>query len=491
MPIPQDILDVRRPKNTVVMAYGKNKDKYAVKQRIGCKRMNGRNVPVNGPTIGHIVNHLYVPCKKLEKSEPDLKDWANVIYCDSLFSGIIGELDAQYDHDVSLKIYCISILRVCYPGIKDCELKEQYDTSFLSEIYPDVALSKNVVSELHELLGKNISRIIAFMRSRVGCVAGNDHLLIDGTLKGDESSVNSLSDFSRKAKKKNSRDISVIYAFDLERKEPICSQCFPGNMLDVTGYSDFIEKNGIKRGIIVADKGFPSSAASAHFLQNPDLHFLNPAKRNSKFSATHDMYSYTGALKGYEGVLYKKEKVNGQNKWLYSYRDQRKASKEEYDYIKHNGDEYSDKDFKERQKIFGTVLLECDLDLSPEDIYFAYSQRWEIEIVMRYYKQACEFDETRVHSDYSVYGSEFVSFLSSVLTYRILNDAEKRKVLEKYTYGKMMSKLRRAKKITLNKTDWELIRINPSEKDMLVELGLLPKEETPKRKRGRPRKSSI
>lgn len=491
MPIPQDILAVKRPINTIVMAYGKNKDKYAVKQRIGCKRKNGKNIPINGPTIGHIENHLYVPCKKFEKNEVDLKDWANVTYCDKLFSNIIDELDTQYDHDISLKIYCISILRVCYPGIKDYELKEQYDTSFLSEIYPCVALSRNIVSDLFGSLGKNISRIIAFMKRRVESISIKDHLLIDGTLKSDESSVNSLSDFSRKAKKKNSRDISIIYAFDLEKKEPICSQCFPGNMLDVTGYSDFIEKNGIKRGIIVADKGFPSSAASTHFSKNPDLHFLNPVKRNSKFSTTHDMYSYNGVLKGYDSVLYKKEKVNGINKWLYSYRDQRKASKEEYDYIKHNSTGYSDKDFKKKQKTFGTVLLECDLDLSPEDVYFAYSQRWEIEIVMRYYKQACELDETRVHTDYSVYGSEFVSFLSSILTYKILNDAEKKRVLEKCTYGKLMSKLKRAKKITLNKTDWELIRINPSEKDMLADLGLFPKEETIKRKRGRPKKSAI
>ena len=61
MPIPQEILAVKRPSNTVVQAYGKNKDRYAVKQRIGCRRVGGRNVPVNGPTVGHIVDGVYVP----------------------------------------------------------------------------------------------------------------------------------------------------------------------------------------------------------------------------------------------------------------------------------------------------------------------------------------------------------------------------------------------------------------------------------------------
>ena len=50
MPIPKEILDVKRPTNTVVVAYGKNKDRYAVRKRVGCKNVNGRHVPINGPT---------------------------------------------------------------------------------------------------------------------------------------------------------------------------------------------------------------------------------------------------------------------------------------------------------------------------------------------------------------------------------------------------------------------------------------------------------
>lgn len=60
MPIPQEILSVKRQKNTIVIAYGKNKNLYAVRQRIGCKSINGRYVPVNGPTIGHILDGRYV-----------------------------------------------------------------------------------------------------------------------------------------------------------------------------------------------------------------------------------------------------------------------------------------------------------------------------------------------------------------------------------------------------------------------------------------------
>ena len=118
--------------------------------------------------------------------------------------------------------------------------------------------------------------------------------------------------------------------------------------------------------------------------------------------------------------------------------------------------------------------------------------RWEIELVMRYYKSACEFDETRVHSDYSVLGTEFIDFLSSLLTFRILRKLDRTSLLEKHTYKKIMSVLKRAKKVRCPKSDWELIKMNPSQIDMLKVLELLPKDpEKPKRKRGRPKKSGL
>lgn len=256
MPIPKEILTVPRPKNSIVIAYGKNKDRYAVRTRVGCRRVNGGNRPVNGPTIGHIVEGKYVPLE--DKAEPqnvsaassiDIKDWAGIVLCGMVFNDILGELEKVYSHDDALKIYAIAILRVCNPGIKDYELKEAYENSFLSETYPGVALSRNTVSKFLNNLGKAYSRIVKFMRNRASAVKADHHLLIDGTLKTDNSVVDTLSNFSRKARVKGSRDISVMYAFDLEAMDPVCSQCFPGNMLDLTVYDN------LKRGQIIIKKG--------------------------------------------------------------------------------------------------------------------------------------------------------------------------------------------------------------------------------------------
>ena len=495
MPIPAHILAVERPVNTVVIAYGKNKDHYAVRQRIGCKYVNGKNHPVNGPTIGHIKDGRFIPIEasNVSESQTDLKDWGNIVFCDGCFKDILESLLEVYSYSDSLKIYAMAILRVCYPGIKDYELKEEYGNSFLSELYPDIALSKNTVSAFLSDLGRTYSKVIQFMRNRTSDIKADHHILIDGTLKSDESEVNTLSDFSRKAKEKGTRDISVLYAFDLEEMEPVCSSCYPGNMLDQTSYEHFLEQNQIRKGLVVGDKGFPLSKSEKLFSDHEDLHFMNPIKRNSKLIGRYGMYEYDGILKDREGITYKKCKA-GKDHWLYSFRNASKAAKEEKDYLtreKKNGT-FDIGAFRIKQKEFGTIVLESDLDMSAETAYKAYDCRWEIELVMRYYKSACEFDETRVHSDYSVLGTEFIDFLSSLLTFRILRKLDRTSLLEKHTYKKIMSVLKRAKKVRCPKSDWELIKMNPSQIDMLKVLELLPKDpEKPKRTRGRPKKSGL
>ena len=497
MPIPREILNVPRPKNTVVIAYGRDKKLYAVRQRVGCRNVGGRHLPVNGPTIGHIVDGAYVPIAKsapqdVSLSPIDLKDWASVVLCDRLFKSIQDELFAVYSQSDAMKIYCISLLRVCDKGIRDFELKEAYETSFLSELYPGVSLSKNTVSTFLNDLGKTMSRIVTFMRNRTASVSLDHHLLVDGTLKSDESKVNSLSDFSRKARTKGTRDISVLFAFDLEAMEPVCSKCFPGNMLDATSYEAFIKENQITKGIIVGDKGFPESAAHEEFESHPDLHYLNPIKRNSKLITRHSMLDFTAILPGFEGITYRKEKCVGIDKWLYSYRSSAKAAKEESDWLRRAKREktYNLEKLREKQKTFGTIVLECDLDLPPEIAYKAYDKRWEIELVMRYYKSACEFDETRVQDDYSVIGSEFCDFLSTLLTFRLIDAFDKAGLLEDYTYRKILSVLIRAKKARVGSENWQLVRMNPSHLEILQKLDLIPKpEEPPKKKPGRPRGS--
>ena len=110
---------------------------------------------------------------------------------------------------------------------------------------------------------------------------------------------------------------------------------------------------------------------------------------------------------------------------------------------------------------------------------------------MRFYKSACEFDETRVHDDYSVMGTEFCDFLATILTYRLINKFNKLNLLDKNTYKGIMKILEKAKKVKLENNEWKLIKMNPSQIDVIEKLNLIPLTKTPKRKPGRPKKFNV
>lgn len=186
------------------------------------------------------------------------------------------------------------------------------------------------------------------------------------------------------------------------------------------------------------------------------------------------MYSYEGILKDHPETTYRKWKVDGKERRLYSFRDCVRAAKEEKYYFSRCASGFSDSELKAKQERFGTVVLENNLDMTAEEIYLAYSKKREIEMVMRYYTQSCEFDETRVHDDYSVYATEFINFLSSLLTYHLPNRFENTGLLGEYTYGEIMQRKRRAKKDrTDEKEGFALVRLNPSTMNVLERLGLV------------------
>ena len=496
MAIPKEILAVERPKNTVVYVYGKNRDRYGVKERIGCRRVGGRNVPVNGATVGHIVGGRFVPIgaspAPLSSREADVVEWAGAELLMRICPDVLEDLRKRFCEADAARVFCVAALRVLCPGVADGGLEWAYRTSSLRGMLPGLALSGPSVSRLLTRLGAAAGEAAAFMRDRVRRLGGESRVLLDGTVKHDNSRVNSLSDFSRKGRVSGRAEVSLIYAFDVAKGEPICFWAYPGNTVDAAAYPDFLEKNGIKSGLIVADKGFPRSSAESHFESNPALHYLSPLRRNSSLISGNGMLRFEGTLAKYPTVQFKKKGLPD-GRCLYSFRDANKAAKEERDFLKRQAKGYADcspSKYEERRDSFGTVVFESDLDWDPAEIYFAYSQRWLIEVVMRYYKVSNGLDDTRVHSDLSVMGSEFVNFLSTLMTFRLIREFGRKGLLEKATYGEIMKDLSRSKRVTIEGATYET-KVTAEAAKRLETLGLVEAEEKPKRKRGRPKKSAI
>ncbi len=153
----------------------------------------------------------------------------------------------------------MALLRAADADIKNRDIQFAYETSFASEVFPGLAMSENSISDFLLRTGMEYRYLVEFMRKRAKISAGRN-IVVDGMLKGCNSYVNTFSEFSRRGTKKGSKDISLIYAYDLETKEPVAVKPYPGNMLDMTSFRDFISEIVINRGLLVLDKGFCSKA---------------------------------------------------------------------------------------------------------------------------------------------------------------------------------------------------------------------------------------
>lgn len=506
MKVPAEIRAVPRPTNTVVTGDPAHPGPYqfAVHTRKKAVYRPGQTPsPRNGEVIGHIYEGKFVPLKKVDfASQPTVLSYGSAALLQTVLPDLRDDLAAAFPLRQACTILAIAALRIIKPGIPNCRLASAYGRNFLSRFYPGLFLTSNTVGRFCDELGKNLRGQREFFSKRLQRVLGTEHIAIDGTLKQNTSRVNNLSAYSRKARVKGCKDLSVLYAFDIEKREPLCAQVFPGNCLDATVYRDFIRDNGLTRGIILADKGFPSNKIARELETHPELHFMTPLKRNSRRIDELGLTRYDAVLTGDRGAILCAKRQDQNGRFLYGFKDERRAEIERRSYlerrqIKHD---FTPEELNKRQERFGTIVIESDQDLPPMTVYRCYADRWLLELVFRRYKDTEALDRTRVQGDNSVYGSEFINLVATIMTVRAVRKAEDSGLLLRMTFGELMEDLTELRRRADAPQD---VRYDPDNgwaqplqhsMDAMVSLGLIPpppgSAPTP-RKRGRPRKQAL
>ena len=451
MPIPAEILAVERPKSTrVLYSFGR----YLVVKRTS-KRVDGRTVPVDLGTIGEIKDGKYVEIRKEPRRTKagktiDVKDYGEVALCDLVGKEILEDLKSVYDLPAASRIYVIALLRAAYHDIKNRDIQLAYETSYASEMYPKIALSENTISAFLETVGMEYSKISQFMRNRIDRFGGSD-LVVDGMLKDCNCDTDVFSEFSRKGNKKGSRDLTLMYAYDPKSKEPVAVKPYPGNMLDLTSVDDFITEFRVKSGLLVMDKGFygPDSIKAIKGIEG--LGYIIPLKQSSKTITDNGMdREITSILSEYKDaqILWKKKKI-ADDRFLYAFRNPKDAYDQEIGYLVRNRKKgtYSEEKYLDKQNEFGLIVFESNKDLDPLEVYEAYSKRWEIEIMFNLYKNIIELNTTRVHGDYRVYATEFINFLSVLISSKVKWLLSEKGIAASYSYKQVVHYLSKAKKV--------------------------------------------
>lgn len=456
MAIPKEILAIKRPSSTVVKQRG---TRFVVIKRTS-KRADGKIKAVDLGTVGEIIDGRYVErkAKAPKQKSIDIKDYGEVALCNKHGKDLLDELARVWGISDAKRLYTIALLRAAYGNIKNRDLMLQYTTSFASEIIPGVHLSEDTVSAFLQEIGQAYSLICEFMRNRVEDFAGKN-IVVDGMLKDYNSQEGYMSEFSRKARTKGSKDLSLLYAFNPETKEPIAAKPYPGNMLDQTSINNFVAENKIVNGMMVFDKGFYNEELFEKIDKMEGLSYLIPLKQNSAFIKNYGMDNPTEHLTGYADatILYKKVRMSN-GKYLYAFRNPKMAYEQEVAYVQQaqKKDTFDSKRYTEKKSLFGLIVFKSKRNLEPLTVYLAYSQRWMIETMFNLYKNIIDRNTVNVHTDYRVYATELINFLSVIITSRVKNEIIKKELNKKYSYKQVFRMLSKYKKVRTDKGgQWE------------------------------------
>ena len=456
MGVPEEVRKVQRPVNTIVVDSGVDSpNRYAVRERkcSGTYVPGGNPKPINGAVIGHIINYEFVPLAEENTDKaPSMLSWGTPALIRAINSDIVHDLLQAFTPVNAYTIMSIASVKIMKPGVTGSRMAVHYRNSYLSLYYPNASMSRNSISKLYEELGMNEVARRKFYERRLARVTETHHIAIDGTLKQNTSIVNDLSNFSYKARMKGCKEISILYAYDIANQEPICAQVFPGNQPDMKSYREFVASRNLTKGLIVADKGFPSVEIQDLLAGRPELHFLNPIKRNSKLVEQYELTKYQETLKGLgdRKVLAKKVKIED-GTFLYSFCDMSISADERIGYLEKldkNKQDFSIDAFEKKSVRFGMLILHSDKDMTSLEAYTIFDSRWVIELAFGYYKANVTSNKTDVQSDFSVIGAEFVNFIATLLSCRIVEKARKVELLNDVSYGDLIDDLNSCWRLT-------------------------------------------
>ena len=98
------------------------------------------------------------------------------------------------------------------------------------------------------------------------------------------------------------------------------------------------------------------------------------------------------------------------------FRDQTESAIESADYLsKIDDDVYTMELYNKYKDFFGTIILESNLDKSPEEIYKLYKRRWAIETFYDYYKNRLDVNALHLPDYYQTQGLSFIMLITSLI----------------------------------------------------------------------------
>ena len=448
MAVPEEIRKVPRPKNTVVKDNKTNSPyRYLVIQRVGTKYIkNGNPRPIDGGVIGHIIDGKFIPKHQKTseiQSNNDLRflQWGSAAIIRSLSTDILEDLLSVFDISRAHTIMSIAAIRVMNANCSCDRYFSIYSQSFLSLYYPKANFSYDYMEEWITKLGQATQSIMAFYAQRLERIDPSHHIATIKMVKQNNNDSHDLANFSYQFSD-TIKDVSILYAYDLEQGEPVYSfVLFEYGELTIYSYDLFLKSYNLTRGIFVEDQITDGLTFDETLEQNKGFHYVLPLSKSSNFVNDYNLFSFKKNFKTSDSVVAYNKVETQDHKFLYSFLNTQDYRSKLESYIneqfKNDGVRF-EKIVNQIDKI-GTTAFISDLDLDAEAIFNGLNSQPIMKMIVDAYKSKVSPD--LLMDPFSTIGDEFINFISSLITYRIINVGKEINLFKEMTYGSLIDEL--------------------------------------------------
>jgi len=373
------------------------------------------------------------------------------------------------------EIFAISIIRLLNRATNRT-IKNYYNASYLSEEIKGLYLSENTITKFMRSLGEQREQMIEFMRE---FISHGETLLFDGTCFFSNSNNATYTRKGYNPRKRQARQINVLYVFDRNNRSPVYYRLLPGNIVDKAAVEATFREANIKNCVVIGDKGCYSKKITG-FMDGEGITYIYPLQVNTKYVREEfrkqpgyekydDAFVYHGRT-----IWFKKQEVGANGKHVYIFQDSGVKIEKENRYMEKyssGADGYTLEEFHEKQKDYGMQFLYSNIDAGAEEIYLAYKTRWELEEMFDYLKNCLNLGRVSQQSNEAMEAWAFLNHICMMMFYRLCKSMMDAKLVDQYTPEDLMGLAKNISKVRIN-DKWYLSEISKSDSDLFKRIAV-------------------
>lgn len=382
-------------------------------------------------------------------------DYAFALHC----SGeTYSRLCSVFHLDDAKQIYSAAIIFFVDGFTYMTSMKDVFDISYLAIKFEKVHLGYDALHALYRNLGTRNKKVRKFENMIIE--KSSKRVAIDGHVIACTSECNDLSEFGYKASKLGTEQINWLTAYDVVEGLPLLSHIYSGADPDKISVQSLFERYEFSNTEFLVDRGFNTETDKQLMSSNGNTYIVPMISNRKDYASVIEILKFDKRRyfvfnkDSYASMIYYAEFVSKDETCRYiAFQDTTRAGAERQDYIKamtSSRKGYTEEGLVENEIYFGLFLLETNnFELTAEDVFCHYKDRWTIETYYNYVRNEADFNALYQQDYFCMQGLSFIVTVSGMIYHDVKKIAEDSKLSVKEVM-KEMKKL----KISLEGNKW-------------------------------------